>query len=110
VIYDSRPVTRPVIQKRSVDNWRSRCSASARDIRRTIFDSRTIARPVIDTRAVDDARTVADGATAVCHRSLDWSFDRIRHEGVVVHGSLISCPFDWSLHHVGHDRVIAKLR
>jgi hypothetical protein len=81
----------------------------ARDVRRTIFDSRAIARPVIDASAIDDARTVDDSAAVVCHGSLDWSLDRIRHEGVVVHGSPLSRPFDRSLHHVGYDRVIAIL-
>ena len=108
MIDHSRPVARPVIQKWTVDNWRSRC-ASARDVRRTIFDSRAIARPVIDTRAIDDTRTVDDSAVVVCDGSLDWSLDRIRHEGVVVHDSPINRPLDRSLHHVGHDRVIAFL-
>ena len=107
MIDDSRPVAGPVIHKWSVDNWRSRCGASARDVRRTICDSRAIARPVIDTRAIDDARTVDDSAAVVCHGSLDWSLDRIRHEGIVVHGSPVSRPLDRSLHHVGHDRIIA---
>jgi hypothetical protein len=105
MIHDSRPVARPVIHKWSVDNWRSRCGVSARDVRRTIFDAR--ARPVIDTRAIDDTRTVDDSAAVVRYGSLDRSLDRIRDEGVVVHGSLISRPLDRSLHHVGHDRVIA---
>jgi hypothetical protein len=109
MIHDSTPVARPVIHKWSVDNWPSRCGASARDLRRTIFDSRTIARPVIDTRAIDDVRTVDDSAAAVRHGSLDRSLDRIRHEGVVVHGSPISRLLDRSLYHVGHDRVIAIL-
>ena len=108
MIQDSRPVAWTVIHKRAIDNWRCRCT-SARDVRWTIFDTRAIARPVIDTWAIDDARTMADSVAVVPHGSLDWSLDRIRHQGVVVHGRPISRPLDRSLHHVGHDRVITIL-
>ena len=59
-----------------------------------IFDSRPIARPVIDTRAIDNARTVDNSAAVARHGSLERSLDRIRHEGVVVHGSPISRPLE----------------
>src|SRR5688572_16141067 len=108
MIHDSRPVARTLIHKWSIDNWRSCCGVSARDVHRTIFGSRAIAGPVIDTRAIGDG-TVDDRTATFCHGSLDRSLDRIWHEGVVVHSSPISRPFDRSLHHIGYDRVIAIL-
>src|SRR5687767_8265581 len=82
---------------------------TARDVRGTVFHTWTIARPVIDTRAIDDARTMDESVAVATHRSLEWSLDRVRHYGVVVHGRAISRPLDRSLHHIGHDGVIAIL-
>jgi hypothetical protein len=108
MIHDSRPVARPVIHKWSIDNWRSCCGVSARDVHGMIFDSRAIAGPVLDARAIDDG-TADDRTATFCHGPLDWSLDRSWHEGVVVHGSPVSRPFERSLHHFGDDRVIAIL-
>src|SRR5688572_13908323 len=80
MIYDPRPVARPVIHKWPVDNRRSG-SASASDLRRTV----------------------------VSHGSLDRSFDGIGHEGVIVPGRPIRRPLERPLDHVGYDRVIAIL-
>jgi hypothetical protein len=78
-------IPRPLIQA-SVDNRRSRCGASARDVRGTVCDSRTIAWTVIDTRTINGTGIVDAIARAVSHGSLDRS-----------------------LHDVGDDRVIAIL-
>jgi hypothetical protein len=105
----ARPVARSLIHKWPVGKGRSRYPASARDVRRTVLYSRAIARPVMDPGPIDVPSTSDDSAAVVCQGSLDWSLDRIRHQGVVVHGSPIGCPLDRSLHHIGHDRIIAIL-
>jgi hypothetical protein len=105
MIHDSRVVARTVVYKRAIDHWRPRCT-SARDVRGTVLHTRAITRPVVEMRAIDDPRTLDAVAR---HRSLDWSLDRIRHCGIVVHGGAISCALGRPLHHIGHDGVITIL-
>jgi hypothetical protein len=100
-------VARAVIPQRSIDYGPPCCTASARDVGRTIVQWWPIASTVTETLAITSISTVDDSVAVVRGGSLNRPLDRIRHERVVVRGGPIRRPLDRSLDRIRHQRVIA---